>query len=172
MGNIQVGGNGNGGMNADRLGREWQVPNQMERAFAIVYEIQAWIDALPIPEDAKYFTYAALEEMISNRIKYGFNDTNERFIAVQITAGDTVICLELVDDGHEFDPTAHPSPDIAQNLDAGMAGGLGIELVRRVCTRMDYRREGGLNRVTLHVDIREKPGCECSMPDGAVCSSL
>jgi serine/threonine-protein kinase RsbW len=140
-------------MDPNGVEQRWLVPNQLETAFAMVYEIQAWIDALPIPEDAKYFTYAALEELISNKIKYGFNDTNERFIAVQITAGDTVIRLELTDDGHEFDPTAHPPPDIARNLDDGVAGGLGIELVRRICTHMEYRREGNLNRVTFCLDV-------------------
>jgi anti-sigma regulatory factor (Ser/Thr protein kinase) len=159
-------------MSSDRTEGSWRIPNQLGPAYAIVYEILAWIDALPIREEAKYATYAALEELISNKIKYGYTDTDERFIVVQITAGETVICLDLVDDGTEFDLTAQPSPDIVRNLDEGVAGGLGIELVRRICTRMDYRREGALNRITLHIDIREEPEAGGAMPDGSVTPTL
>lgn len=144
----------------------WRLPNQLGPAYAIIYEILAWIDARPIPEDAKYFSYAALEELISNKIKYGFSDTNERFIEVRIRAGSQDVCMELVDDGHEFDFTTFPPPDIVRNLDTGVSGGLGIEVVRRFCTRMEYRREGNLNRVTLHFDIGEVPKGGGGIPDG------
>ncbi len=130
----------------------WQIPNQMARACPVIYQILAWIDDLPISEQTKYFTYAALEELVSNKIKYGFDDARESFIAVKISIDETVVCMEFVDDGHAFDPTAHPPPDIARNLDDGVDGGLGLELVRRICARMDYRREGNLNRVTLCLD--------------------
>jgi serine/threonine-protein kinase RsbW len=130
----------------------WQLPNEMRAACAVIYRILTWIDGLPICEDAKYFTYAALEELVTNKIKYGYDEAGDRVIEVKIAIDGSVVRLELVDDGPEFDPTAHPSPDIARHLEEGADGGLGLELVRRICSRMEYRRDGNLNRVSLCLD--------------------
>ena len=145
-----------GELSADRVEQGWQVPNQLERAFAVVYEIHEWIGALPISESARYFTYAALEELISNKITHGFPDGGERHVDVRIAFGGTMVRMEFLDDGNEFDPTAHPAPDLERNLDEGIDGGLGIEYVRRICARMEYRREGKRNRVTLHIDVADR----------------
>jgi anti-sigma regulatory factor (Ser/Thr protein kinase) len=61
--------------------------------------------------------------------------------------------MEIVDDGHEFDPTEHPSPDIERRIEDGLDGGLGLELVRRICPAMTSRREDGLNRLALSIDL-------------------
>ena len=142
-------------MKTDRLHRGWQIPNRLEPAFAVVYEIREWIDALPISDSAKYFTYAALEELVSNKIKYGFAAADDRYIDVRIEVENEAVLMEFLDDGNEFDPTAHPAADLRQNLDDGIDGGLGIELVRRICGEMTYRRENGFNRIELRVDILE-----------------
>ena len=139
----------------DPMKQEWRVPNQLQRAFGVVYEIQEWIDALPISESGRYFTYAALEELISNKISHGFPGGGERYVDVRIAFADTVVRMEFVDDGEEFDPTAHPAPDVERNLAEGIDGGLGIECIRKICARMDYRREGNRNRVTLQIDVAD-----------------
>ena len=157
-GNGRFGRRAGGGADMDPMKQEWRVPNQLQRAFGVVYEIQEWIDALPISESGRYFTYAALEELISNKISHGFPGGGERYVDVRIAFADTVVRMEFVDDGEEFDPTAHPAPDVERNLAEGIDGGLGIECIRKICARMDYRREGNRNRVTLQIDVADGGG--------------
>ena len=140
--------------------KAWKIPNKMKPAFAKIYKIMEWIDDLAIPEQEKYFIYSALEELLSNKIRYGFEDSVRHDIAVRIAADGEAVRIELEDDGPEFDPTLQPAPDIDRNMSDGVVGGLGIELVRRICSEMTYRREDGFNRIALRVDILEPTAAE------------
>ena len=61
------------------------------------------------------------------------------------------LTLIFEDDGHPFDPTQRPAPDIEKLIESKKIGGLGIELVRRMSDKMSYERAGNLNRLTLHI---------------------
>ena len=144
--------------------RSWQVPNQMEPAHEAAREALDWVEAFPIAEQAKYSVRLALEEMLSHTIKDGDEDKNEHLITIHIAADSELVRIDLQDDGKPFDPTQHSAPDdLEDHLDAGVEGGFGIELVRCICRRGDYQREGDQNHVTLHIGILDPE--EIGLPD-------
>ena len=130
----------------------WQIPNQMGPATAMTRDALKWANAFPISDQAKYSLRLALEEMLSNTVKYGYADQAVHPISISITVDSELIRIELIDDARPFNPTLQPKPDSAHNVAVGIAGGFGIELVRRICRHMGYRREQNRNRVTLHIE--------------------
>ena len=131
--------------------RIWRFPNRMTALADVAKQVFDWMADLPLSSRAKYSTGLAVEEMASNIIKYGYDDEREHQIVVRIAATRDLLEISFEDDGHPFDPTKHPSPDIERIVESHRAGGLGIELVRRICEKMIYTRDGSINRLMLHV---------------------
>lgn len=131
--------------------RDWRIPNRMEALAETAREVFDWLADLPLSPRAKYSAGLALEEMVTNIIKYGYDDDGEHFIDIRISVNNQYVQLVFEDDGHPFDPTQRPAPDVELLVDSHTVGGLGIELVRRICEHMTYEREDGLNRLILQI---------------------
>lgn len=129
----------------------WRFPNRMAAMSAVAKEVFDWLATLPLSARARYSGGLAIEELASNVIKYGYDDDREHFIDVRIRIEGNVLEIVIEDDGHPFDPTAAPVPDVERLVESRKTGGLGIQLVRRISEKMIYARAGGINRVTLHI---------------------
>jgi anti-sigma regulatory factor (Ser/Thr protein kinase) len=95
--------------------------------------------------DSSFAIQLCLEEAVANIIMYAAAEE----IAVELArnGGTLVACIE--DTGQQFDPTQVPPPAIAKSLEEAKVGGLGIHLIRRFASGMDYERRDGRNRLTL-----------------------
>ena len=134
----------------------WRAASPQEMESEIVEPIETVMQGLP-----------GLEEMASNVIKYGYDDDREHEIAVHVAAQDDRVEIVFEDDGHAFDPTGHPKPDLERIVESRKIGGLGIELVRRICENMSYQRVGDRNRLVLHIRRFEAHDTQLlSLPQG------
>lgn len=131
--------------------KTWKIPNRIEALADIAKEVSGWLATLPLSSRAKYSAGLAVEEMVTNIIKYGYDDSHEHLVGIRISVGSDHLTLVFEDDGHPFDPTLRPAPDIEKLVESQKIGGLGIELVRRMCDKMTYERNGSRNRLTLHI---------------------
>lgn len=90
-----------------------------------------------------------IEELVTNTIKYGYDDANEHRISLVLTL-DKPARLRIEDDGHPFDPTVQT---LATPLNAALEerpiGGLGLHMVRAETTSLSYQRCDGINRLDL-----------------------
>jgi serine/threonine-protein kinase RsbW len=91
----------------------------------------------------------AIEEMVSNTIKYGYSDGLEHKIEIHLTLGASDLEIEICDDGGPFDPFAHPTPRLLAPGERDKAGGLGIHFVRNVLDGFIYLRREGQNILRL-----------------------
>jgi len=96
-----------------------------------------------------------LEEVITNILKYGYDDRQEHEIEIALVAAESELSLEVRDDGHEFNPLEHPEPDADKRLEEREPGGLGISFVRKLFDEVRYRREAGKNILTLHKRVEK-----------------
>ncbi|MFZ2961187.1 MAG: ATP-binding protein [Candidatus Ozemobacteraceae bacterium] len=92
----------------------------------------------------------ALEEMLTNTIKYGYDDKDAHHIEIGLQVEADEILLTIVDGGHPFDPLAAIPPDTDLPIDERPIGGLGIHLVRKMSSSMRYEYKAGQN----HLEIR------------------
>ena len=96
----------------------------------------------------------AIEEHLTNILSYGFSDTTQHTIHLdlRIDAGELVI--EMSDDGRAFNPTTHPTPDLKAPPETRSIGGLGIHMIRQSMDAVDYARVGGRNVLRMRKRLK------------------
>ena len=62
-----------------------------------------------------------------------------------------LLSIEIIDQGTGFDPLSNGEPSLAASLDDRPIGGLGVFLVRRLTSSVDYQRDGDRNRVRFEI---------------------
>ena len=121
--------------------------NEIDRIHAavkILSQAEDW------PPDLLFQIELVLEEIGTNIIKYGQDGQKETDIEITLTSDSKSLTLEIVDSGKPFDPFADaPPPDLDSPVPDRPIGGLGVYLVRKLMDEAIYRREDGMNKVTL-----------------------
>ncbi len=112
-------------------------------------EAEAFLDAHETAPRTCYLVCLVLEELITNTIKYGYEDAGQHSIAVDLFLEPSQVVLRLADDGRPFNPLDLPAPQTDGALEDRRVGGLGIHLVRSLAANMSYRREADRNLVEV-----------------------
>lgn len=97
----------------------------------------------------------ALDEVLSNIIKYGYTDSNRHEITIRFTVSARELTAEVEDDGRAFDPLSVPPPDLYKPLAERKIGGLGIHFLRTLLTEVSYCRSGDRNRLVLKKSLAQ-----------------
>jgi anti-sigma regulatory factor (Ser/Thr protein kinase) len=90
----------------------------------------------------------AAEEILVNAACYAYPGRRGE-IRVSCRFRHGAVEVEISDRGRPFDPTAYPDPDLSVPADQRPEGGMGIYIARHHLDGFHYRRDGGMNRVTL-----------------------
>lgn len=127
-------------------------------ALSGVSELNLWFDALAarrslsarIAHDVKL----CLNEAVTNILLHGFDGDPGGQITVSVDlvpAGATAV---IRDNGPAFDPLAGPAFVPAEDIASAEIGGLGIRLMQETTDRINYRRDGEINELTLYFGPR------------------
>jgi len=130
---------------------ERRFPNSLAELGRVTEEAVRFIEANGIQREAVYAANLAIEEMGTNILKFGYDDSaaHEIVLRIEILANRLLVVLE--DDGHEFNPLNAPAPDVNLPAEQRQPGGLGIYLVRKLAEDMRYERGAGRNRLTIAI---------------------
>jgi serine/threonine-protein kinase RsbW len=102
-----------------------------------------------IPSRALIQLQVALDETLSNIIKYAWSEGGSHELRIRIAAQPGEIEVVIVDDGKPFDPRDKPPPASPSAGREPRTGGVGIHMLGQLVDRIDYERVDGCNRVTL-----------------------
>lgn len=91
----------------------------------------------------------ALEEIVTNVMKYAYGPGVEQLIEVRAWFKDGVLTLMVEDSGDRFDPLEAERPSQPHELADMAVGGLGIFLTRQIMDEMSYARRKGRNILTM-----------------------
>jgi serine/threonine-protein kinase RsbW len=92
-----------------------------------------------------------LTEIVTNCIIHGYARIAAPADAVIVRfarQGTHVVCC-IEDRGVAFDPLAHVLTPLPTSLEDAPIGGSGLRLLRRFAEQLDYRRENGINHLTV-----------------------
>jgi sigma-B regulation protein RsbU (phosphoserine phosphatase) len=125
------------------------VENRAEALAVVLDDVEAFMDAAGAISRLKYAVMLAIEELVTNTIKYGYDDADAHQIRLRLDLRSPVT-LRIEDDGHPFDPNTQ-APEVSSDaaLEDRPIGGLGLHMVRAQTTSFEYRRIGEINRVDL-----------------------
>src|SRR5579859_3678308 len=101
------------------------------------------------PAELAFAIELCLDEVVTNIAMHGGAAVGD--ITLEIDQDGTAVVARIEDGGACFDPSAQQRA-IPQSLDDAEIGGLGLVLVRRFSSAMQYERLGGRNRLTLRFD--------------------
>lgn len=115
--------------------------------------VSAWCRDNGLSSAAEFHINLALDEIVSNVIRYGWKDSDEHHLDVRLVVLNGEATLEIEDDAAPFNPLEAPAPDLDRHVDERPVGGLGIHLVRQVMDGLGYQRLDGKNQLVLKKKI-------------------
>jgi anti-sigma regulatory factor (Ser/Thr protein kinase) len=128
---------------------EIRLRNQLSEILRLADLVDRFGEAHGLASGVVFKFNLVLDEVLTNIIDYGYDDGAPHDIVVILTLAGAVITAEVIDDGRPYDPTLVPEPDLTLSVDDRPIGGLGIHFARTMMDRVEYRRDGRLNRLRL-----------------------
>jgi anti-sigma regulatory factor (Ser/Thr protein kinase) len=118
---------------------------ELPGAWTSLPALSAFVDeverALPLSDAQRYVLRLVVEEIVTNIIKYGYDDARRDVIRVACSYDDRTLTLCIADRGRPYDPRAHPAPPLPDGAAEREPGGLGIFFVREYADQLSYRHD-------------------------------
>ena len=121
----------------------------MEAIRPATEQAESWLAEQRVSFEAMYLVSLAIEELVTNCIKYGYDDAKDHAVDIVLVIEDHALRIDLVDDGNPFNPLEAPRPDLSAAIENRPIGGLGIHLLRELADEVSYERRDGTNRLRL-----------------------
>jgi anti-sigma regulatory factor (Ser/Thr protein kinase) len=118
---------------------------------------EAWLEQNGAEPQAAFVILLAIEELVTNCIKYAWDDAGEHTVVLVLAAEAQSVRLTVIDDGRAFDPLDAPPPNLSTDVRERPIGGLGLHMLREMADEIVYKRRDGTNRVTLTKRTAPKP---------------
>tara|TARA_Y100001935_G_scaffold18607_1_gene13646 strand:+ start:1815 stop:3713 length:1899 start_codon:yes stop_codon:yes gene_type:complete len=91
-----------------------------------------------------------LEELLSNTIFYGYQDSNPHTIFVRFLFKNNKVTIHVEDDAIPFNPlTDAPDVDTISDISDRPVGGLGVHIIKKMVDDIQYQRINEKNQLTI-----------------------
>ena len=125
------------------------VKNRIEDLLRVNSIFESFATQHDIGGKLRYHLLVSIEEILTNIIKYGFDEQGVHPIHITFRNDSGAIEMEFEDRGREFDPLEVGEPDLDTPIEDRQLGGLGIHLVKNMVDVAQYRRVGDRNILLL-----------------------
>jgi anti-sigma regulatory factor (Ser/Thr protein kinase) len=137
---------------SDKL--EMTLRNDISEVARVIDAVEVFGERNDLPAKKLFQLNLVLDELITNIVSYGFEGQSGCEISLSLELRDGIVDAELVDNGKAFNPVEAELPELGEGIEDRRIGGLGIRLVRTYVDRLDYRRDGGFNRLRLRMNVQ------------------
>src|SRR5947209_5696086 len=115
--------------------------------------------AAGLPEHCWSHVDLVVEEILVNIASYAYAENANGVVEISYAVPrEGLLSIEIADRGDEYDPLTLREPNLPSSLDDRPVGGLGIFLVRQLTESVDYRRDGGWNRLRIGISAASVAG--------------
>ena len=97
-------------------------------------------------------TNVIIDEIFSNIVNYAYNP-DIGSATVMVDYENKCIVLKFIDCGKPYNPLEKEDPDITLSAEDREVGGLGIFMVKKLATSMQYEYKDGKNILTITKNI-------------------
>jgi phosphoserine phosphatase RsbU/P len=116
--------------------------------------LTAFADAIERDEalatDQLYLLRLALEEVVTNLLKYGQAQADDATIGIVCRVDDGALTITIRDHSQPFDPLVLPVPELGDEVTQRTVGGLGIYLLRELADSVSYQHgDDGWNELVI-----------------------
>jgi anti-sigma regulatory factor (Ser/Thr protein kinase) len=125
------------------------VKNRIEDLLRVNSIFESFATQHDIGGKLRYHLLVSIEEILTNIIKYGFDEQGVHPIHITFRNDSGAIEMEFEDRGREFNPLEVGEPDLDTPIEDRQLGGLGIHLVKNMVDVAQYRRVGDRNILLL-----------------------
>lgn len=136
-------------MSSGRASLTLHVPGTMEAIRPATVRAETWLAGQRVSFEAMYLVSLAIEELVTNCIKYGYTDAKDHTIDFVLSVDAGTLQMEVIDDGNPFNPLDAARPDLTLPPEKRPFGGLGLHLLRELADEMRYERRDGTNRLSV-----------------------
>jgi anti-sigma regulatory factor (Ser/Thr protein kinase) len=137
------------------LTRTTDAPSTHDGMERLMASFNAFAARYDVHRDVIHDVYVALDEIISNAVKYGGRGALGR-MSLHLSIRDGSIQALFCDNGRPFNPLSVPRPRTDLPLDQRPIGGLSILFVKSLMDGATYERCSGWNRLTLTRSLQPK----------------
>lgn len=123
-------------------------------------EVELFLDNVGISGEVVFTVHLALEEMLSNVIKYAFKDTVSHDISLEMAVEENKLNITIEDEGVEFNPLSITVERTDLPIDEREIGGLGIHLVKNMVEDISYCRKNGRNILKMTILLPLSPSVQ------------
>ena len=95
--------------------------------------------------DKNIYIDLIVEEVFANIVDYSKTD----FIIVNAEFRNSILTVEFIDNGIEFNPLLKENPILPDDIDEAQIGGLGIFLTKEIADELNYRYINGENHLKI-----------------------
>jgi anti-anti-sigma factor len=128
-----------------------RIKNELSELKGLMSDLGQFIEAHRVPHRAAYAVNLAIDELVSNVMRYAYVDDDIHFIEIEVAIEGDQMILRITDDGRPFDPRTGPELDL--HAEDREAGGLGILLVLEMVDALKYRRVEEKNCVEIRIHL-------------------
>ena len=138
---------------SDMADKNITIINQVNQLEFLAHAVEVISNEWDIPFNIALNLNLVLEELVTNIIFYGYDNTDEHEIKIDLSYKNKMIKVQIEDDGRQFDPLQAPEPNTEEIVEDRKIGGLGIHFVRTLMDDINYQRLDNKNRLTLTKQI-------------------
>ncbi len=126
------------------------VENNIQELTSIGVSLESFFEQHELPLTLLFDTNLVIEELFSNVVFYAFPEGGSHPVHISLMLKPHELIVRMEDDGIAFDPTNKEDPDdLDKPLEEREIGGLGIHLVKKMMTSVQYSRENNKNVLIL-----------------------
>lgn len=127
--------------------------------------LEAFSDMTGLDPRVTFHLNIALDELLTNIVSYGYGEEGgdgNREITLCVQLQGTLLTMRIEDDACPFNPLDAPEPDLDLPPEERInrVGGMGIHMIRKMMTSIEYERRDGKNLLTLRKTLTKDLKCQ------------
>ena len=130
-----------------------QITNQRDQVDTVRKFFDDYSKKNKLTEKTVHDIQMALDELLTNIVNYGYEDSDEHKIDVHFGINDDAVRVEIIDDSKPYNILEQENPDISLSVEDKPIGGLGIFLIKKLMSNVDYYTKEGKNHLVMTKEL-------------------